>query len=166
MDNIKKSIASNRPKKTGLNRQKLLKRYEARKAAALRFKKDQEYVFSQLERQLGHKVVNIYPPTNKDEIKKLRKEASLSCENAAVICGVTRKTWTVWENYSLGFDHDTGMSETGKTEPYPSDWQWGWFLLAINRHPHLRLTLRDTDNDPVPKVTGIHYQSQLSDNGV
>lgn len=99
-----------------------------------------EQMFERLARDIRHSVINITPPRNKDEIKKIRKDHGLSGADAAVICGVSRKTWTMWENYKKD---NKGESK----ETYPSDWQWGWFLLAINKHPELRLVENNTQNN-------------------
>ncbi len=96
--------------------------------------KERQHLFDALAHQMGHAVINIMPPKNKNKIKDIRKDSRLSGAEAAVICGVSRRSWTMWENHN-------------KADPtkdtYPSDWQWGWFLLAINQHPNLQLVAKD-----------------------
>ncbi|MBO6225864.1 MAG: helix-turn-helix transcriptional regulator [Psychrobacter sp.] len=94
---------------------------------------ERQQLFLRLARDIGHPVINITPPKNKEQIKNARKDSGLSGSEAAAVCGVSRKTWTMWENHKK----DTGSKKTPET--YPSDWQWGWFLLAVNKHPELRL---------------------------
>lgn len=101
-----------------------------------------EKIFERLARDIRHSVINITPPKNKDEIKSIRKDHGLSGADAAVICGVSRKTWTMWENHKKN-------SQDNSKESYPSDWQWGWFLLAINKHPELRLVKADCKKNEV-----------------
>lgn len=98
-----------------------------------RTQSEREKLFSRLSRDIGHSVINTPPPKNKDSIKKVRRDSGLSGDDAAAICGVSRKTWTMWEN------HKKNIGNEKTPETYPSDWQWGWFLLAVNKHPELRL---------------------------
>ena len=94
---------------------------------------ERKLLFARLARDIEHSVINITPPKNKDKIKKVRRDSGLSGDDAASICGVSRKTWTMWEN------HKKNIGDEKTPETYPSDWQWGWFLLAVNKHPDLRL---------------------------
>lgn len=94
---------------------------------------ERKLLFARLARDIEHSVINITPPKNKDKIKKVRRDSGLSGDDAASICGVSRKTWTMWEN------HKKNIGDEKTPETYPSDWQWGWFLLAVNKHPELRL---------------------------
>ena len=94
---------------------------------------ERKQLFARLARDIEHSVINITPPKNKDKIKKVRRDSGLSGDDAASICGVSRKTWTMWEN------HKKNIGDEKTPETYPSDWQWGWFLLAVNKHPDLRL---------------------------
>lgn len=97
-------------------------------------KKERECMFSELGKKLGHAVINIEPPKDKEQIKLARQSSRLSGSQAAVVCGVSRRSWTAWENKQT-------KEQNGKKikEAYPSDWQWGWFLLATNQHPTLQL---------------------------
>lgn len=94
--------------------------------------KEREQLFNALAMKLGHKVVNVKPPKDKNKIKEARKSSHLSGSEAAIICGVSRRSWTMWENHK-------DLNDKKTKETYPSDWQWGWFLLATNQHPTLQL---------------------------
>lgn len=96
---------------------------------------ERQAMFAKLAHDIGHVVINITPPTDKSKIKEIRKAHGLNGKDAADICGVSRRTWTLWENYRKEGDD--------LIEAYPNDWQWGWFLLAINKHPNLRLVEQD-----------------------
>lgn len=103
--------------------------------------KEREALFLGLSRDIDHSVINLKAPRNKDDIKKIRKDSGLLGDDAAAICGVTRRTWTMWENYK----NENVKDQT--PESYPNDWQWGWFMLAINRHPKLRLIEKAKETD-------------------
>lgn len=97
--------------------------------------KERQKLFSDLSRRLGHDIINIAPPKDKDKIKEARKISRLSGAEAATVCGVSRRSWTMWENAQNLKNHEGKKVK----ESYPSDWQWGWFLLATNQHPTLQL---------------------------
>ena len=108
---------------------------------------ERKAIFEQIEKILNHSVVNLKAPKNKNEIKNIRKDSGLSCGAAGAICGVTRRTWTMWENYKKNSPKDE------KPETYPSDWQWGWFLLAVDKHPKLRLVENSPSDGDYKKFT-------------
>ena len=110
-----------------------------------RTESERKMLFAKLAQDIGHDVINVTPPQDKSEIKAVRKAHGLNGKQAAAICGVTRRTWTLWENYQKVTD-DQPSDDQAKAEAYPSDWQWGWFLLAINQHPTLRLSVKEAKN--------------------
>lgn len=59
-------------------------------------------------------------------LKHLRLNSGLSAREAASIVGVTMVTWQRWEGQTI---RDTKI-------PYAA---WALFLLAIGKHPNLRL---------------------------
>ena len=61
-------------------------------------KEERAVMFAALAKKLGHTVINIEPPKDKEQIKLARQSSRLSGSQAAVVCGVSRRSWTAWLN--------------------------------------------------------------------